>query len=91
MKSLRKLCAAVVLTLAIAVPAFPGDISCPGVKSTHTHTVGVAGDISCPGVSLLSETPAPELAPIETTSNVAALDPVTGFMLSLFQGLLSLF
>ena len=83
MKNFRKVCAAVLLTLAIAVPTFPGEISCPCVSAYHEHSVNVSGEISCPGVT--SE-PAPETSP-ETT----ALDPVTSFTTGLLQSLMSLF
>ena len=31
MKNLRRLCAGLVLTLALAVPAFAGQMNCPGI------------------------------------------------------------
>ena len=86
MRNLRKVCAAVLLTLAIAVPTFPGEISCPGVSAYHEHSLSVSGEISCPGNSLTSEPDAPEISPATT-----ALDPVTSFTMGLLQSLMSLF
>lgn len=80
MKTLRKFCAVLVLTLACALSGFAGDISAPGVTSQTQQTTKSSpiseaeacsiGDISAPGVTL---------------------DPLTTITLSLFEGLLSLF
>ena len=86
MKSLRKLCAIVVLTLAIAVPAFPGDISCPGATPPPPPELSqgcVAGDISCPGASSGSS--------YTNVPDQSGLDPVTELTLDLIQTLMSLF
>ena len=87
MKSLRKLCALVILTLALAVPTFSGDISCPGQippppPPPQSQTC-VSGDISCPGAT--EEKPLlPD--PVDPDD----LDPITEFTLMLFQTLMSL-
>jgi hypothetical protein len=91
MISLRNFCAAVLLTAAIAIPTFSGEISCPGVTATHVHCYSASGEISCPGVTLLSEEIVLESANPRTTSDAASLDPATGFFLSLLQGLMSIF
>ena len=83
MKYLRRLCAVVVLAVALGFSAFAGDILTPGAtqplpKSSTTITASVTtetcdsepGDILTPG---------------------AALDPVTEATLSLLESLLSLF
>ena len=89
MKSLRKFCAALVLTLAIAVPTFSGDISCPGQSTPPPPPPDsqgcVAGDISCPGARA-EGTPDVSDVPAE-----AALDPITELTLSVIRNLLSFF
>lgn len=91
MSRLRSLFAAVLLTVAIAIPAFPGDISCPGVSGTHVHSYSATGEISCPGASLHSRDVVLESATRETTPDATSIDPLTGFFLSLFQDLMSIF
>jgi len=77
--------------MAIAIPAFSGEISCPGVTATHVHIYSAAGEISCPGATLLSEEIVLESATRETISDAASPDSATGFFLSLLQGLMSIF
>ena len=91
MSRLRSLFAAVFLTVAIAIPAFPGDISCPGAWGTHVHNYSATGEISCPGASILSQDVVLESATRETTQDTSSIDPLTGFFLSLFQDLMSIF
>ena len=79
MKNLRQFCAIAVLILALALPAFAGEIPCPGVAQQQSS---VMGDIGSPGVSATGETSTPELT---------ALDPVTEAALSLLQSILSIF
>ncbi|HWT02965.1 MAG TPA: hypothetical protein VN256_22130 [Pyrinomonadaceae bacterium] len=81
MKHLRRLCAVVVLAMALSFSAFAGDILTPGSKqaqpkSSTTSTLMVESSDSEPGDIL---TPG------------AVLDPVTEAALSLLQSLLSLF
>lgn len=42
MRTLRQTCAAMVLTLALAVSVLAGEIHCPGVVSTGTGTTSTA-------------------------------------------------
>ena len=84
MNHLRRLCAVLVLTMALSFSASAGDILMPGItqtsqsRSTTTTTASVAtetcnlepGDILMPG---------------------ATLDPVTEAALSLLQSLFSIF
>ena len=80
MKHLRRLCAVVILAMALSLSAFAGDILTPGATQPppKSSTMSVAaetcnsepGDILTPG---------------------AALDPVTEATLSLLQSLLALF
>ncbi len=37
MKNLRQLCAALILTLALAAPVFAGQIECPGITQEPTE------------------------------------------------------
>jgi hypothetical protein len=53
MKKLQQFCAAVVLTLALTLSAFAGDISCPGVidqpppqQSSATGEMGAPGAVA---------------------------------------------
>jgi Spy/CpxP family protein refolding chaperone len=80
MTTLRRLCAAFVLALALALPAFAGDMSTsvvsppPPPESQVTMQgqmdTGVAG---------------------ETPNNITGTDPTTDLFLSLLQSLLALF
>ena len=46
MKNLRRLCAGLVLTLALAAPAFAGQVDCPGVtQPPPTEEATVAGEM----------------------------------------------
>ena len=51
MKTLKVICMAMVLGLALSVPAYAGDISSPGVTGNNpTTSEPVPGDIDTPGV-----------------------------------------
>lgn len=86
MKNLRRLCAVVVLAMALSFSAFAGDILTPGSKDTQpkrsTATTSVATET-------YYETSDSEPGDILTPG--AVLDPVTEAALSLIQSLLSLF
>lgn len=48
MKHLRKICAAVVLTCALALSAHAGEISCPGVTAPPPDSMAtIKGEIDC--------------------------------------------
>jgi hypothetical protein len=52
MKNLRQLCGVVVLTLALTVSAFAGQIDCPGVVDPPPDTTPTAtGQVGCPGLT----------------------------------------
>lgn len=85
MKNLRQFCAAAVLTCALTLSAYAGDMSTgktppppPSVTSAGDMSTGKAGDMST-GISTT-----------ETTSN-AALDPIAEAARLLLQSILSLF
>jgi hypothetical protein len=46
MKNLRQLCAGLILTLALTVPAVAGQMDCPGV-TTPAPEATVAGEMPC--------------------------------------------
>lgn len=84
MKKLQHFCATVILTLALALSAFAGDMGLPGGTNPPPppQQSSVTGDISFPCASATGDMPAP---------GVAALDPVTEAVLSLLQSILTLF
>jgi hypothetical protein len=83
MKKLQQFCAAVVLTLALTLSAFAGDISCPGViDQPPPQQSSATGEMGAPGASATGDI---------LTPGVSALDPVTGTALSLLQSILSIF
>jgi hypothetical protein len=60
MKSFRQLCAALVLTMMLALPALAGDIAGPGIASRgDIATPGITsrGDIGSPGIRGEMQTP----------------------------------
>ena len=59
MKTIKAICTAAILALALTVPAYAGDISTPGVVCT-------AGEIGCPGAAVAGEAQTPGI-----TSTVA--------------------
>ena len=83
MKKLRQFCFTYALTFVLAIPAFAGEISFPGVtSSTPQQQSSVTGEISFPGATATGEISGP---------GVAELDPMMEAVLGLFQGLISLF
>ncbi len=83
MKHLRRLCAVVVLAMALSLSAFAGDILMPGAvqPKPKSSTMVMA--------SFTTETSNSETGDILMPG--AALDPVTEATLSLLESLLSLF
>jgi hypothetical protein len=86
MKTFRKFCAALALTVALVLPVSAGDIQFPGAanstSSALTEQQCTAGDIQFPGATS-------ECAP--QSEGEVALDPATEMMLTLLEGLISLF
>jgi hypothetical protein len=83
MKKLQQFCAVAVLMLAIALPAFAGDIPTPGViGQPPPQQSSVTGDMSCPGVASTGEI---------SGLSVVALAPDTEITLSLLQSIFSIF
>lgn len=83
MKTLRQLCVAVVFTLALAAPAFAGEmpIGSPTTTPSQPQTATVNGEMQ---IGLTGQE--------ETGSNEAtAADSATEIALSLLQGVLALF
>jgi hypothetical protein len=81
MKTLRQLCVAVVFTLALAIPAFAGEIEITKTAPPPPPTATSNGDIQT-GVT----------GQIETGSSEAtAADSATEAMLNLLQSVLTLF
>src|SRR5205085_7884787 len=72
MKNLRQFCATVILTLALALSAFAGDMDFPGAVPPPPPSMMM--DTSAPSVTSTSGT---------TTSDVTAVDPVTEAALNL--------
>lgn len=81
MNRLRRFSVATILTLVLALPVFAGEIECGVVSPPPPQQVATTGDIHC-GFILTSETSGTE---------TASIDPVTETVLSVLQGLLSLF
>lgn len=83
MKTFRKFCAALVLMAALVLPVFAGDTQFPGITSSSQPTEQCTlGDTQFPGAISNCE------ASIE---DEVALDPTTGMILTILEGLLSLF
>ncbi|HEY0380488.1 MAG TPA: hypothetical protein VGC87_26480 [Pyrinomonadaceae bacterium] len=83
MKHLRRLCAVVVLAMALSFSAFAGDILTPGATEPQPkHS-------SMTTASVTTETSDSEPGDILTPG--AVIDPVTEAALSLLESLLSLF
>jgi len=81
MKNLRQFCAAVILTLALALSASAGDMSFPG-DVPPPPPPSMMADTSTPSATIATET---------ATQDVVAVDPVTEAALSLLQSVLSIF
>lgn len=83
MKTFRQFLAATVLTLALSLSTFAGDIGFPGVTTSPSQQQSsVTGEIGMPGATATGDIQFP---------GVDALDPVTEAVLGLLQGLMSLF
>lgn len=50
MKTLKAICTAAILALAVSVPTYAGEILTPGLTGGGTPPPTACGDISCPGV-----------------------------------------
>jgi hypothetical protein len=83
MKTLRQLCVAVVFTLALAVPAFAGEmpIGSPTTPPSQPQTATVNGEMQI-GLTGQEET---------GSSEATAADSATKIALNLLQSVLSLF
>jgi hypothetical protein len=83
MKTLRRLCAVAVLTVALSFSASAGEISTPGITQTSqsktTTTTTSAATETC------------NLEPGEISTPGAVFDPLTEAALSLLQSLFSIF
>lgn len=90
MKNLKKLCAACVLSLVLALPAFagdmPGGVTAPPPRPANSSSATTQGNMGA-GVTGNMKTGITG----EMPTGVTATDPATEFMLSLLQSLLSLF
>ena len=55
MKTLRQLCAGLILTLALAATSLAGQIDCPGITQQSPEQTSASatsdGDIPCPGMA----------------------------------------
>jgi hypothetical protein len=80
MRHLKKLCAACVLTLVIAISAFAGNM----------ETMIVSPPPPPPSAATQGNMEAGSAGNMETTGSSTATDAVTGIVLSLFQSLLAL-
>jgi hypothetical protein len=80
MKSLQRLCAAFVLTLALTLSAFAGDM-----------TTGIIDTPPPPGQQLATTGDMQAGLTGDMSTGITATDPVTTVALSLLQSLLSLF
>jgi hypothetical protein len=83
MKTLRQLCVAVVFTLALALPAFAGEmeIGSPTPPPSQPQTATVNGEMEI-GLTGQEET---------GSSEATAADPATETVLNLLQSVLALF
>jgi hypothetical protein len=83
MEKLQKFCVAVLLTFALALSAFAGDIGAPGDGGPPSkQLICVSGDAGC-------HDPAPSSG--EEPPDTTIFDPVTEAALSLLDSILSLF
>jgi hypothetical protein len=81
MKALRQLCVASLFTLALALPAFAGQIDTMAVPPPPAQMETTGGDIQTTVAGQIDT----------TVSEATATDPVTETMLNLLQSVLSLF
>lgn len=94
MKTLKRFCAAVIVSLMIAFSTFAGDILGPGaIPPPPPPQSSVTGEISFPGATATGDIGMPGVNGAGEISGpgVAALDPVTEAALSLLQSILSFF
>jgi hypothetical protein len=84
MKSLRKLLATLVLSCALCVSAFAGDIGTQGYAPGDIGTQGIA--TSETGTGATTTAPGDIGTPV-----ISLTDPLTGIALSLVQSVLALF
>lgn len=84
MKHLRRLCAVVVLAMALSFSAFAGDILTPGATQPKPKS-------SMTSVTAETSNETSNSEPGDILTPGAVLDPVTEAALSLLQSLLSLF
>ena len=83
MKNLRQFFIAVVLTFALALSAFAGDMSCPGVTNPPPpQQSSVTGDMPGPGATATGDM---------STPGMTAFGPMTEFTLSLLQSVMFFF
>lgn len=86
MKTLRQVCAAVILTLVLTLYTLAGDMGFPGDMQPSPppslDQMTMTGDTDSSGVTATSDT---------QTAVVAAVDPITEATLSLIQDTLSVF
>lgn len=88
MKTLRQLCVALVLTLALTIPALAGEIQLPPAPPPPPQ-VATYGEISTPGAPGTIDTPPGEIG--TPPGGASAVDPATVIALNLLQSVLSLF
>ena len=84
MKTLRRLCAVAVLTVALSFSASAGEISTPGITQTSQSKTTTTTTTS-------SATETCNLEPGEISTPGVVLDPLTEAALSLLQSLFSIF
>lgn len=83
MKSFRKLCAALVLTLSLALPVLAGDMPAPGaIAVSPRQQSSTTCMVSKSSESTLGDMPAP---------GMTELDSMTTLTLGLFESILSIF
>ena len=84
MKTFRKFCAALVLSAMLILPVFAGETQFPGVTSSSEPTEQcTSGETQFPGTTSDCEE--------TSTEDEVELDPATEMMITLLEGLLSLF
>jgi hypothetical protein len=74
MKKFQQLCAAVVLTLVLALSAFAGEMGCPGITSAPSdQQTSATGDIQLPSSSATGQVDIPLVAETALTLMVNVL------------------
>lgn len=87
MKHLRRLCAVVVLAMALSFSAFAGDILTPGATQPQPKQ----RSMTTTSVAAATSNATSDSEPGDILTPGAVFDPVTEAALSLLQSLLSLF